>query len=371
MDDSDADEAAIMAVLKAETDAWLRRDFPALAQHWVHSPKTRRMIAVASLGTQVVEGWDAIASRLKTSMERLPTKYELAERIHWERVNVNVIGDMAWVSYDQVGTDTGDDFDMPGVQHELKIFHRIDGAWKIGCLVLMERTVEHEAGPLIEVDADGKVLWMNQPARERIRDHPALVIAAGRLRTRRRECDAALRDALGWAFHQLQSHVPPKLAAQQARPVLLGENEAGAAALLLGRAGGRQGPGVVRQRPLGRPPDRAGGDDLRSVAGTGPTGPPDRGRPRSRRRLGDSRRERQHAQDASAADVRPDRGARPGGAGRGAAERRGANQVGNDGWFGGISELSSFLLPWTAFRSQRSTEVAADVTAWAGSGAGS
>ena len=42
MDDSEADAAAVMAVLKAETDAWLRRDFPALAQHWVHSPKTRR-----------------------------------------------------------------------------------------------------------------------------------------------------------------------------------------------------------------------------------------------------------------------------------------------------------------------------------------
>ena len=184
------------------------------------------MTALASVGSQVIEGWDAIASRLKLSMERFPTKYELAERIHWERVNVNVIGDMAWVSYDQVGTDTGDDFEMPGVSHELKIFHRVDGAWKIGCLVLMLRTVEHETGPLIEVDADGKVLWMNQPARERIGDHPPLVIAAGRLRTRRRDCDAALRDALSWAFHQLQFHVPPKLAAKQARPVLLGENDA-------------------------------------------------------------------------------------------------------------------------------------------------
>ena len=33
-------------------------------------------------------------------MERFSTHYELAERIYWERVNVNVIGDMAWVSYD-------------------------------------------------------------------------------------------------------------------------------------------------------------------------------------------------------------------------------------------------------------------------------
>ena len=43
----------------------------------------------------------------------------------------------------------------------------------------MVRAVEHEPVPLIEVDASGKVLWMNQPARERIRDHPALVVAAG------------------------------------------------------------------------------------------------------------------------------------------------------------------------------------------------
>ena len=228
MDESEADEAAIMAVLKAETDAWLRRDFAAMAQHWVHSPKTRRMTALASLGTHVDEGWDAIASRMKLSMERFSTPYELAERIHWERVNVTVIGDMAWVSYDQVGTDTGDDFEMPGVQHELKIFHRIDGAWKIGCLVLMGRTVEHETGPLIEVDADGKVLWMNQPAQERIRDHPALVVAAGRLRSRRRDCDAALRDALKWAFHELRLIPPPSGATRPARSVILGENESGA-----------------------------------------------------------------------------------------------------------------------------------------------
>jgi hypothetical protein len=37
---------------------------------------------------------------MKLSMERYSTPFALAERIHWERVNVTVIGDMAWVSYD-------------------------------------------------------------------------------------------------------------------------------------------------------------------------------------------------------------------------------------------------------------------------------
>jgi DNA-binding CsgD family transcriptional regulator len=226
MDDSDADVAAIMAVLRAETGAWLRRDFAAMAQHWVHSPKTRRMTALASLGTHVDEGWEAIASRMELSMERFSTPFVVDERIRWERVNATVIGDMAWVSYDQVGTDTGDDFEMPGVNHELKIFHRIDGVWKIGCLVMMGRTFEHESGPLIEVDADRKVLWMNLPARERIRNHPALLVAAGHLRARRHQCDAALGDALRWAFHELRFHAPPSGATRPARPVILGENDA-------------------------------------------------------------------------------------------------------------------------------------------------
>jgi DNA-binding CsgD family transcriptional regulator len=93
---------------------------------------------------------------------------------------------------------------------------------------MIQRGVEHETGPLIEVDADCKVLWMNQPARERIRDHPALVVASGHLRARRRECDAAIGDALQWAFQELRFHAPPSGATRPARSVILGENEAGA-----------------------------------------------------------------------------------------------------------------------------------------------
>ena len=33
------------------------------------------------------------------------------------------------------------------MQHELKIFHRVDGDWKIGCLVIMQRSVEQRRLP--------------------------------------------------------------------------------------------------------------------------------------------------------------------------------------------------------------------------------
>ncbi|MGB8289090.1 MAG: LuxR family transcriptional regulator, partial [Rhizobium ruizarguesonis] len=172
MDDSEADRAAIMAVIRAETEAWLQRDFEALASHWVQSPQTRRMEYFASLGVRVDEGWDPIAARIKKIVERFPEKHAFSERVRWEKVNIVVDGNMAWMTFDQIGSDTGEDR-----KRQLRILHRIDGAWKIGCMVMMESSVEEASCPLIEVDADARILWTNRLARERMPGHPGLVAA--------------------------------------------------------------------------------------------------------------------------------------------------------------------------------------------------
>lgn len=90
------------------------------------------MAAFGHLGMRVDEGWDAIGARLKTAMERLPQTYDTATRLRWGNLNIVADGNMAWASYDMVGIETGDDFEMAGLTHELKVFQRIDGAWKIG-----------------------------------------------------------------------------------------------------------------------------------------------------------------------------------------------------------------------------------------------
>jgi hypothetical protein len=203
----EADQAAVMAVLKAETDAWVRRDFPTLARHWVQSPHARLMHSSASLGAEVFEGWDAIARRMERMMEQLPQTFDTEERVRWERVNIVVNGDAAWVTYDQVGSNAHDAFELAGVQHELKIFHRVEGVWKIACVVIMHRSVEYASYPLIEVNEAGQVLWLNQQARDRINNHPGLLIAAGKLRARHRTRDAALRDTFVWAWAQAHDHL--------------------------------------------------------------------------------------------------------------------------------------------------------------------
>jgi DNA-binding CsgD family transcriptional regulator len=222
MDGCGTEEAAVLAVIRAETEAWLQRDFDAWASHWVQSPQARRMEAWASLGVRVDEGWDAIAARIGAIVARFPEKLDFEGRVRWERVNVVVDGNVAWVTFDQIGSDTGEDR-----KRQLRILHRIDGIWKIACVVVMECTVDDATCPLIQVDADARILWTNRLARERLRRHPGLVAAAGRLRARRRERDAALRETVRLAVRELQSQRPLNVVPKQAWAVALGEDEAG------------------------------------------------------------------------------------------------------------------------------------------------
>lgn len=227
MDEGEADRAAIVAVLRAETEAWARRDFATLAEHWVHSPQTRHMATFPAIGSWVDEGWEAIAARLRTIMQRHPRRYDIAERVRWERVNIVVAGDMAWISYDQIGTDAGDDLDLTGVQHKLDVLLRVDGVWKISCQALMQRTVDRRISALVEVDAGARVVWMNGAARARIRDHPGLVVAAGRLRARRREFEKGLREAVARAHRVLEGIAVLGPTPELAHVVPLGEDDAG------------------------------------------------------------------------------------------------------------------------------------------------
>lgn len=219
---SDPVASAIMAALKAETAAWQRRDLAALAEHWVPAPETRIMTTFAGFGTVIIEGWDAIHARYRALMERAPEPQAPVTDPRWDNLNIVVTEKMAWVSYDLVSIQD-DDLLPEGVQHELKIFQLVDGAWRIGCMVTVQRATERASCPLIEVGPNAAVLWMNQPARDRIGSHNGLLVSGGRLRTRRRDRAVGLDAAIAWAFNALSG--PPERVAGQIRAVPLGEQE--------------------------------------------------------------------------------------------------------------------------------------------------
>jgi DNA-binding CsgD family transcriptional regulator len=220
---AEEDKAAVLAVLEADTAAYLRRDPDAIAELWVHSPQARRMFSYAHLGVKVYEGWDAIDAHHRSVIKQLPESYA-ATRVHRERMNVVVNGDMAWVTHDQIGDKTGDSCELVGTQHELKIFQRMEGQWKIICMVVLQRAMDHETCPLIEVGPDKTVLWMNAHAQEQIVSHPVLIISGGRLRAQNRIHEAGLQEAVDWASRQWQTHLPPEPPNRPARAVILGED---------------------------------------------------------------------------------------------------------------------------------------------------
>jgi DNA-binding CsgD family transcriptional regulator len=99
--------------------------------------------------------------------------------------------------------------------------------WKIGCVVMMESTVEQAEFPLIEVDEDARILWKNREAKERIQDHGGLVIAIGRLCARQRQADRASREAVRLAHDELRGQTRLSLSPKQAWAVPLGEDDTG------------------------------------------------------------------------------------------------------------------------------------------------
>lgn len=123
---------AIMQVIAAESVAFWNKDFSAWAQCWRQTPYIRRVGWWASGGITVTEGWQALSDRVKATMLEYPEPNPTALNVRRENVNLRVEGNMAWVTFDQFGEDTGDSaMDMPGLSRETRILEKHDGAWKI------------------------------------------------------------------------------------------------------------------------------------------------------------------------------------------------------------------------------------------------
>jgi len=130
--DQSNEAAEIMQVIAGESVAFWDKDFDAWAQFWMHTPAIRIMGWWARGGVTVEEGWDVIGARMKALMQADPEPNPTAAQVRRENINMTVTSEMAWVTFDQYGSDTGDtSMDMPGLSRETRILEKHDGAWKI------------------------------------------------------------------------------------------------------------------------------------------------------------------------------------------------------------------------------------------------
>lgn len=126
----DAEEEAIKKVIIAETEAFWDKDFNALSSQWAHGDYVRVMGWWQRGGVTVMKGWSVVGGRMQTLIAEHPEKNR--QQVRRDNMNIRVSGNMAWVTFEQYGTDTGETaMDMPGLSYETRILEKQDGRWKI------------------------------------------------------------------------------------------------------------------------------------------------------------------------------------------------------------------------------------------------
>lgn len=186
-----------------------------------------RMVSGPHVGTRIHRGWDQLLPRLKEGFRQYPQDFDNRAIIRNENVQVQISGDMAWISYDQVAVDRPDGMHLPTLSHGLKIVQRYDGAWKLVCLADIAPGIGREDTPRIELDTDGKIVFVNELAKERLPDHAGLLISHDKLRARQRKYSANLQEAIESRRKDLATNLPPGFLNGLASVVQLGEDDNG------------------------------------------------------------------------------------------------------------------------------------------------
>ncbi|WP_171210087.1 MULTISPECIES: LuxR C-terminal-related transcriptional regulator [unclassified Ruegeria] len=221
------DRDAVLAVIEAETEAYLQRDYDAWQSCWLDGPQTRRVQTHVATGVTLVKGGE-----IKEQMRRIflePVKWSPPKAFERENLNMVISPEMAWVSYDQNSDMSSNADGTLRRYHELKILQKVDGVWKISCLVSTQIRANYENAPLIEVDRSGEMIWMNESAKKRLPLHPMLSKKGRKLCAIDDEARMLLLGALNWLY-EIRSHLTPGLREEAlSRIVPLGQDDAGVA----------------------------------------------------------------------------------------------------------------------------------------------
>lgn len=221
------EEEEILAFLRSEHESYYRGDFEAFIEHWHHGPEVRRIVSGTQVGTRIHRGWQELLPRFKEGFRKYPQNVDARESLRWENIQIQVAGDMAWIAYDQVLVRNIPGIHAPPLSHEVKIVQRFDGDWKLVCLTVQAPGIGREDVPLIELDADGKLVGVNTLASERLKSHRGLILSGNRVKARNRAFDTGLQTAIQWSKDRLATNLPRGFQEMLASVVPLGEDVAG------------------------------------------------------------------------------------------------------------------------------------------------
>lgn len=193
MAESDADRAAIIALIHRNRIAIWTGDYDAWEQCFVHADYTTRWGWWQSGGIFVRRGWDELRKRVRSSGPAIRPHFAHDTKVL--NLSLQIGTDMAWATFDQQypEPDTLEEGGT-GLTHELRVFEKHNGEWKIALVGLLIGAAGGRN--VIRIDAERRVLRINPGVETRLADDDNLVIRNSQLRFRERKLDRELADAV-------------------------------------------------------------------------------------------------------------------------------------------------------------------------------
>lgn len=196
------DRAELLALIHANRIGIWTKNYEMWAGCFVHAPYTTRWGYNLKGGPFVRRSWDELAHRAVPVFDgrEMPYNAEFAHQTTVENLTLRICGDMAWAAFDQQYPESHEvGFRGSGLTHELRVFERHEGRWKIAVLGHMGSNGFHDGSAIFELTGDGTVRWASVQALERLAEDDDLVIRNGKLRVRDAACQRRVAAALTWA----------------------------------------------------------------------------------------------------------------------------------------------------------------------------
>jgi DNA-binding CsgD family transcriptional regulator len=191
-----ADREAIIALIHRNRIAIWTGDYDAWEQCFVHADYTTRWGWWQSGGIFVRRGWDELVKRVRASGPAIRPNFAHDTKVL--NLSLQIGKDMAWATFNQQypEPDTLEEGGT-GLTHELRVFEKHDGEWKIALVGLLIGAAGGQS--VVRLDGERRVQWTNPAVTSRLEDDDNLAIRNGTLRFRDRTLDGELADAVAWA----------------------------------------------------------------------------------------------------------------------------------------------------------------------------
>lgn len=221
------EETAVMDVIYSETDAFIRSDYNAWSNCWLHSARTIDVYSSQDIGLIIHHGWEKISQNMQ---EAFALGHGCKEKTYKKKnVQLTIDGNTAWAIFDEISRVSA--VQKEEQSFETRILERTDEGWKIVFASLIVKGEQTQTPNRLAVLKNGEVIWMAPGTEQMLANCSGFTISAGRLRASKPQWDKVLQNALARA-EELHSYFAQhrylKETGHRFRyPIILGEDENG------------------------------------------------------------------------------------------------------------------------------------------------